>query len=88
MPELEIKKVVKIEEVIDSLTNRIQNALNLSFKEFSQGVKAENKEEAKVNVIISFLAMLELVREGIIDVVQNSSFEDIEISKTKAEALN
>ena len=88
MPELEIKKVVKIEEVIDSLTSRIQNALNLSFKEFSQGVKAENKEEAKVNVIISFLAMLELVREGIIDVVQNSSFEDIEISKTKAEALN
>jgi len=88
MPELEIKKVVKIEEVIDSLTNRIQNALNLSFKEFSQGVKAENKEEAKVNVIISFLAMLELVREGIIEVVQNSSFEDIEISKTKAEALN
>jgi chromatin segregation and condensation protein Rec8/ScpA/Scc1 (kleisin family) len=32
--------------------------------------------------------MLELVREGIIDVVQNSSFEDIAISKTKAEALN
>lgn len=88
MPELEIKKVVKIEEVIDSLTNRIQNALNLSFKEFSQGAKAETKEEAKVNVIISFLAMLELVREGIIDVVQNSSFEDIAISKTKAEALN
>ena len=46
-------------------------------------VKAQQyiEEEAKVHTIVSFLAMLELVREGIIDVVQNSSFGDIEINK-------
>lgn len=83
MPELEIKKVIKIEEVIDDLTNRIQNALNLSFREFSNPKDSKTKEEAKAHVIISFLAMLELVREGIIDVVQKSSFEDIEMNQLK-----
>jgi segregation and condensation protein A len=81
LPEIEIKKIVNIEEIIDSLTNRIQNAVNLSFKKFTQDSGATNKDEAKVHVIVSFLAMLELVREGIIDVIQNASFGDIEINK-------
>ena len=81
LPEIEIKKIINIEEIINSLTNRIQSAVNLSFKKFTEGSGAENQEEAKVHVIISFLAMLELVREGIIDVIQNTSFGDIEINK-------
>ncbi|MFA6251617.1 MAG: segregation/condensation protein A [Candidatus Paceibacterota bacterium] len=81
LPEIEVKKIINIDEVINSLTDRIQSAMNLSFKEFSQSHGAGNQEEAKVHVIVSFLAMLELVREGIIDVIQNSSFGDIEINK-------
>lgn len=81
LPEIEIKKIINIDEVINSLTDRIQNAMNLSFREFSQSHGAGNGEEAKVHVIVSFLAMLELVREGLIDVIQNNSFEDINISK-------
>ena len=81
LPEIEIKKIINIDEVINSLTDRIQNAMNLSFREFSQSHGAEDKEEAKVHVIVSFLAMLELVREGLIDVIQNATFEDIEINK-------
>jgi len=89
LPEIEIKKVINIEKIINSLTDRIQNAMNLSFKEFSKSHGAETKEEAKVHIIVSFLAMLELVREGIIDVIQNASFEDIEINKQKmVEDLN
>jgi len=81
LPEIEVKKVINIEEIIDSLTNRIKEAVNLSFKDFTRQSKIDSREEAKVHVIISFLAMLELVREGIIDVIQNSSFGDINISK-------
>ncbi len=81
LPEIEIKKIINIDEVINSLTDRIQNAINLSFKDFSQSHGAQNEEEAKIHVIISFLAMLELVREGIIEVMQNSSFGDIAINK-------
>jgi segregation and condensation protein A len=82
-PEVEIKKIINIDQIINSLTDRIQGAMNVSFKEFAKSHGAQNKEEAKVHIIVSFLAMLELVREGIIDVIQNSSFDDIEINKQK-----
>jgi len=81
LPEVEVKKIINIDEIINSLTDRIQNAINFSFKEFTQSQGAQNQEEAKVHIIVSFLAMLELVREGIIDVIQNNSFGDIEINK-------
>lgn len=81
LPEIEIKKIINIDQVINSLTDRIQNAMNISFKEFSQSHGAENEQEAKIHVIVSFLAMLELVREGLIDVIQSASFGDIEMNK-------
>lgn len=81
LPEIEVKKIINIDEVINSLVDRIQGAINLSFREFSKSHGSSSEEEAKVHTIVSFLAMLELVREGIIDVVQNSSFGDIEINK-------
>ena len=81
LPEIEVKKIINIDEIINSLTDRIQGAINLSFKSFTESQGAGNQEEAKVHVIVSFLAMLELVREGIIDVIQNTSFGDIEMNK-------
>lgn len=81
LPEIEIKKIINIDEIINSLTDRIQSAINISFREFSKSHGSENVEEAKVHVIVSFLAMLELVREGLIEVIQNASFGDIEINK-------
>jgi segregation and condensation protein A len=81
LPEIQVKKVINIDEMISSLTERMQNAINLSFREFAASHGAENEQEGKVHVIVSFLAMLELVREGIIDVIQNNSFEDIAINR-------
>lgn len=81
LPEIEIKKIINIDQVINSLTDRIQNAMNISFKEFSKSHGAETEEEAKIHIIVSFLAMLELVREGLINVMQSASFGDIEINK-------
>ncbi len=88
LPEVEIKKVINIEDVMNNLTDRIQNAMNLSFRSFARDSGAKTEEEAKVHVIISFLAMLELVREGILDVIQNSSFGDIEINKQQSDMVN
>lgn len=81
LPEVEIEKIINIDEVINSLTNRIQDAMNLSFQEFSKSHGATNAEDAKIHVIVSFLAMLELVREGLIEVIQNASFGEIEMNK-------
>jgi len=81
LTEVEVKKIINIDQVINSLTERIQKAINLSFKEFSRSHGAKNEDEAKVHIIVSFLAMLELVKEGIIDVIQNSSFGNIEMNQ-------
>jgi segregation and condensation protein A len=71
LPKAVVKKVVSLEEMIDNLTHRITAGLRMSFKEFSAGHKE------KVNVIVSFLAMLELVKQGTIHVSQEENFGDI-----------
>ncbi len=83
LPSIEIKKVFSIEEMIDSLSERISRAMKMSFNEFanSHTGDAETHKEKKVYVIVSFLAMLELVRQGLVDVVQNNAFDDMEIVK-------
>ena len=78
LPKVEVRKVISIEEMIDKLTKRIENSLKFNFKEFAG--RAETREE-RVVVIVGFLAMLELVRQGILNVAQENNFEDIIIEK-------
>ena len=78
LPEVEIKKVISIEEMISKLTERIERTLEVNFKDFAGGAKTR---EEKVIVIIGFLAMLELVRQGILHAAQDNNFEDIIIKK-------
>lgn len=74
LPQAVVRKVVSLEETIQKLTHRVKNNLQMSFREFA-GV---GKEE-KVNVIVSFIAMLELVKQGMIAVTQGEAYEDIKI---------
>lgn len=74
IPKKVVEKVISLEEVMENLATRITKGLRMSFKEFS-GI---GKEE-KVNVIVSFLAMLELVKQGAISVTQDERFSDITI---------
>jgi len=68
-----VRQVISLETMIIDLTKRIQAGINMSFKEFSKGT---SKGE-KVNIIVSFLAMLELVKRGVIEVKQEGDFDDI-----------
>ncbi len=70
-PKVVMRKVVSLEEMISRLTDRIASAVRMSFKEFHGG-KGE-----KVDVIVSFLAMLELVKQGTIDAHQEGLFDEI-----------
>ncbi len=72
LPKHIVQKVISLEEMIGTLTNRITKHLKMSFKDFA----GEHKEN-KVNFIVSFLAMLELVKQGIVHVSQESTFGDI-----------
>lgn len=78
LKEVEVRKVISIEEMIEKLTDRIQTSMRMSFKDLSG--KVTNKAE-KVNMIVGFLAMLELVRQGILDAVQDTDKGDIIIHK-------
>jgi segregation and condensation protein A len=73
-PKVKVTKTISLEEMITNLTKRVQSSLKMSFKDFSGMGKAD-----KVNVIVSFLAMLELVKQGIIEVNQREKFDDIEM---------
>lgn len=72
IPKKIVEKVISLEEMMENLAERITKNLKMSFREFS-GI---GKEE-KVNVIVSFLAVLELVKRGAISVSQDKHFSDI-----------
>ncbi len=74
IPNKVIQKVMSLEEMINTLSNRITSHIRMSFKEFTK----ENREN-RVHVIVSFLAMLELVKNGILHVQQESTFGDIQM---------
>ena len=80
LPEVEVRKVISIEEMIVKLTERITNSMSMNFKDLSG--KVVTKEE-RVVAIVGFLAMLELVRQGIIHAVQEDDSEDIFIKKAE-----
>lgn len=69
-----VQKVVSLEEMIGDLTKRIGTQLKMSFRQFTSEHKGE-----RVHVIVSFLAMLELVKQGVLQVSQERDFSDIEM---------
>ena len=78
LPEARVKPLVTIEEMMERLAKRVQSAMTLSFKEFSGGIKE------KVEVIVSFLALLELVKQGAIAAEQYDLHGDIRLKNTSA----
>lgn len=76
LPKVAVKKIVSIEEMIQRMANRVSSAFRLSFKEFS-GLGKKNDEHIKHEIIVSFLALLELVKQGIIKAHQGEHFSDI-----------
>lgn len=72
LPKVSVKKIVSLEEMIDALHKRVSAAMKLSFREFAGHGKRE-----KAEVVVSFLALLELVKQGIIKATQQSQFGDI-----------
>ncbi len=80
VPTAIVEKVISLEEMIDSLTDRITKSMKMSFKDFAYSTSSTSREQARdsrINIIVSFLAMLELVKQGIIRVRQDREFQDI-----------
>jgi segregation and condensation protein A len=81
LPKVAVKKIASLEETIEKLAARVSSAFALSFKEFSGfGKEPHDLLQMKHAVIVSFLALLELVKQGIINAQQQEHFGDITLS--------
>lgn len=79
LPKAVVKKIVSLEEMIEKLTERVEKNIKLSFREFAPGGKAGPiSREEKQNIIVSFLAVLELIKRGLVRANQIDT-GDIEI---------
>lgn len=75
LEEQSLTRTVTIEEKLKELTERISAAVEASFREISDQVKG------KIDIILTFLAVLMLVRSRILDASQDKLFGDIRIKK-------
>lgn len=66
-----VREVITLEEKINSLGEMLRRKVETSFSEIAE------KSGDKVEVIVSFLAMLEMVKQRLIDVEQGELFEEI-----------
>lgn len=69
-----VGEVVTLEERINDIEQRLRSRVSSSFSELVAGAKD------KVDVIVSFLAMLEMVKQRLVMVEQGDLFKDITLS--------
>lgn len=81
-----VDKVMSLEEMITQMTTRVQTAIKMKFSESVE--KGGTNREQKLNVVISFLAMLELVKQGAILVNQEAMFSDIDMESSSVGTPN
>jgi segregation and condensation protein A len=73
-----VKQTISLEEMMDNLRHRIERQLKTSFF----AMKAEEAEPK--NVIVSFLAILEIFKQGNVIITQVERFSDIELELDQA----
>jgi len=91
-PEARVYKTISISEVLSTLTERIEHALQyvagaVSFNSVRVKSPDEDDRSQKVYTIVSFLGMLELVRRGFLAAEQHELFSDISLEKQTEKSL-
>jgi segregation and condensation protein A len=78
LPKQIVKEVISIAQKIRELQNFLSQKIEMRL---SEAIKSKSRTE----IIVTFLAMLELVKQRILSVEQESVFADITIKKRSAE---
>lgn len=77
-PKVQVRPTISIEEMIERLKDRITRQVSTKFSDIRR------QETEHKNVIVGFLAILELVKQGDVLVTQVHRFHDIEVSLEKS----
>ncbi len=75
LAEEKIKKIISLEEKIAHIRSFLQITIEQAFSELVRGTKE------KVEIIVSFLAILELAKQKFVELDQKKLFEDIIIKR-------
>lgn len=75
LAEEKVRRIISLEEKVAHIKSFLQGTVERAFSEIVGGAKE------KVDVIISFLALLELARQKFLSLDQQNLFEDIRIKK-------
>jgi chromatin segregation and condensation protein Rec8/ScpA/Scc1 (kleisin family) len=69
--QVAVRQAIKIEHVIEKMMERISGEFT-SLKEFAKGLSGGDLKLAKKSLIVSFLALLELLKQGGFEATQNN----------------
>ena len=78
MAEASVAPIIKLEDVILNLKDRLNTAVKTRWSDFTKGA-------SRGDLIVHFLAVLELVRHGSISVTQDRLFSDIILESNASE---
>lgn len=70
-----MERVVSVKERLREIHEAVLARTKMSFRELARAGKS------KVDIVVSFLALLELVKQRAVHVVQSGAFDDIEIKR-------
>lgn len=85
LKEVKVDKKIKIEDALNHVRTVIKRLRSINFSKIAQidGIGDDRlREQSKKTVVILFLSLLELVKMGEIDVVQEDTFGDMLILDT------
>jgi segregation and condensation protein A len=74
-PKVQVKTVISIETMMERIKERVEKQFAFTFREFNGSVSE------RATVIVGFLAILEMVKQGSVLVRQMGRFHDIEIER-------
>lgn len=74
-PKVQVRKTVSLEEMMHKLEERIVRQMKFGFRDFT------GHSQERGTIIVGFLAVLEMVKQGSVMVTQIKHFEDIEIER-------
>lgn len=77
-----IRPTISLEDMMQNLQQRIERQMKLRFSELRR------TESERKNVIVGFLAILELFKQGDVLVVQQGRFDDIHVEKEQTDVPN
>ncbi len=84
LPEKSVKTTVTLEQVMDRVERALRSGAQFSLRDATDRYQSAStpaeKREAKVFAVLSFLAILEMVKKAQVIVDQNNTFDDIIVS--------